>query len=55
MVSRKQTRRPLQYPEDHFHIQVLDRPTRGDTLLDLVLTNAEEFIQEVKTQRQSRL
>lgn len=28
--------------------QVMDRPTRGEALLDLVLTNMEEIVKEVK-------
>lgn len=28
--------------------QVLDRPNRGEVLLDLLLTNTEEIIEEVK-------
>jgi len=33
--------------DNNFLIQVLNRPTRGEALLDLVLTNAEEIIKEV--------
>lgn len=32
----------------NFLIQMLDKPTRGKTLLHLVLTNAEELTKEVK-------
>ena len=28
-------------------VQVVDRPTRGEALLDLLLTNAEEIIKDV--------
>ena len=47
-VSCKQPRRLLESTEDSFLVQVLDRLTRGEVLLDLVLANAEEIIQAVK-------
>lgn len=46
-VSCKQSRRLLESTEDSFLVQVLDRLTRGEVLLDLVLANAE-IIQAVK-------
>ena len=48
MVDGRQSRRFLESAEDKFVVQVLDGPTRGEALLDLVLTNAEESIREVK-------
>lgn len=45
----KQSRRFLKCNEDKFLIQVLDKSTRGEVLLDLVLTSVDEFIKEVKT------
>ena len=45
----RQSRRFLESVEDNFLVQVIDGPTRGEALLDLVLTNAEESIREVKT------
>ena len=38
----------LEPVEDKFLVQVIDGSTRGEALLDLVLTNAEESIREVK-------
>ena len=32
--------------DDNFLVQVVDRPTRGEALLDLLLTNAEEIIKD---------
>ena len=42
------SRKFLESVEDNFLVQVLDGPTQGEALLDLVLTNAEESITEVK-------
>jgi len=36
-ASCKQSRRLLEHVEDNFLIQVLDRPTKGEALLDLLL------------------
>ncbi|KAK4811192.1 hypothetical protein QYF61_019823 [Mycteria americana] len=47
-ASCKQSRRLLECTEDNFLIQVIESPTRGDALLDLLLTNTEELIREVK-------
>lgn len=33
---------------ESFLIQVLDKPTRGEVMLDLVLTNANELFKEVR-------
>lgn len=45
-VNCKQSKRILESIEDNFLVQVLDRPTRNEALLDLVLTNAGEIIKE---------
>ena len=42
MVSCKRSRRLVESTDDNFLVQVVDRPTRGEVLLDLLLTNAEE-------------
>jgi len=41
-------RRLLECIEDSFLSQVIDRPTRGDVILGLVVTNASELISDVK-------
>lgn len=43
-----QFRRVLDCVEDNLLIQVLDKATRGEALLDLVLTNANKLIKEVR-------
>ena len=48
MVGGRQSRRFLESVEDNFLVQVIDGPTRGEALLDLVLTNAEESIRHAK-------
>ena len=48
MAGGRQSRRFLESVEDNFLVQVIDGPTRGEALLDLVLTNEEESIREVK-------
>jgi len=47
-ASCKQSRRFLESTEDNFLVQALDRPTRGEVSLDLVLANAEEIIKEIE-------
>lgn len=47
-VGCKQSRRLLECTENNFLVQVLDTPTKCETLLDLVLTNAEEITKELK-------
>jgi len=47
-VSCKRSRRLLECFDDNFLIQVLDRLTRGEALQDLLLTNVEEIIKDVK-------
>ena len=41
-ASCKRSRRLVESIDDNFLVQVLDRPTSGEALLDLPLTNAEE-------------
>ena len=51
MVGGRQSRILLESDEDNFLVQVIDGPTRGEALLDLVLTVRgvqEESIREVK-------
>ena len=50
MASCKSSRRLVESIDDNFLVQVLDRPTRGEALLDLVLTDAEQTIKEVNTE-----
>ena len=45
----KQSIRLLECVEDNFLVQVQDKPTREEVLLDLVFTNVDELIKEVKT------
>ncbi|KAK4831258.1 hypothetical protein QYF61_016728 [Mycteria americana] len=47
-ASCKQSRRLLEYIEDNFLIQVINNPTSGGALLDMLLTNTDELIREVK-------
>ena len=39
MASCRQSRRLLKCIEDNFLSQVIDSPTRGDVILDLLVTN----------------
>ena len=48
MVSCKTSRRFLESANGNFLVQVLDRLTRGEVLMDLVPTNAE-IIKGIKT------
>jgi len=43
-----QSRRYLQSIDDHFLMQVVEEPTRRGVLLDLVLTNKEGLVEDVK-------
>ena len=43
----KQSWKLLKSTDDNFLVHILDRHSRGEALLDLVLTNAEEIIKEV--------
>ena len=47
-ASCKRSRRLMESIDDNFLVQVVDRPTRGEALLDLVLTNTEEIIKDIK-------
>jgi len=47
MASGRQSRF-LESVQDNFLVQVIDGPTRGEALLDLVLTNEEESIRDIK-------
>jgi len=49
MVGCKLSKRLLESIEDNFLVQLLDKPTRGEVLLYLVLTSAEEISTEVRT------
>ena len=49
MVGGRQSRRFLETVEDNILVHVMGGPTRTEALLDLVPTNAEESIREVKT------
>ena len=46
--SNTQCRRVLESVEDKFLVQVLIIPTRGEVLLNLILTSAEKIAEEVK-------
>ena len=48
MVSCRQCRRLLECVEDNFLSQVTDTPTRGDAILDLLVTNTSELIGDIK-------
>ncbi|KAK4831255.1 hypothetical protein QYF61_016725 [Mycteria americana] len=48
MESCRQSRRLLEFIEDNFLTQVTDTPTRGEVILDLMVTNASELISDVK-------
>ncbi|KAK4805648.1 hypothetical protein QYF61_022406 [Mycteria americana] len=47
--SCRQCRRLLEFIEDNFLSQVIDSPTRGDAILDLLVTNTSELIGDAKT------
>lgn len=44
MACCKQSRRLLECAEDNVLIQILDKQTGGETLLNLVLTCADEVV-----------
>jgi len=48
MASCRQSRKLLECVEDNFLSQVVDGPTRGDVLLDLLVTNTGELIGDIK-------
>ncbi|CAM5145543.1 unnamed protein product [Natator depressus] len=47
-VVHRQSRKFLENVGDNFLVQVLEEPTRGRALLDLLLTNREELVGEAK-------
>ena len=47
MANCKRSRRLAESIDDNFLVQILHRPTRGEALLDLLLTNTEEIIKGV--------
>ena len=47
-ASCRQSRRFLACIEDNFLSRIIDSPTRGDAILDLMLTNVSELIGGVK-------
>lgn len=47
-IVLKQSKRILGCIEENFLVQMLDKPTRGEALLHLVITNADELTKEVK-------
>lgn len=48
VMSCKKSRRFLESIEDNLLVQIMDRLTRGEVLLDLTLSNTEEIIKKVK-------
>ena len=48
MVRSKGSRNLLECVDDNFLVQVLDRLTRGEALLNLVVISAEDIIKGVK-------
>ena len=47
MVSCKRSRRLVESIDDNFLVQVVDRPTRREALLNQLLTNVEHIIKDV--------
>ncbi|GAB0204724.1 highly reducing polyketide synthase PKS6 [Grus japonensis] len=47
-ARHKQSRRFLEYVDDNFLLQVIEEPTRRGAMLDLVLTNKEGLVGNVK-------
>ena len=48
MVRCRQSRRLLEFVEDNFLSQAIEDPTRGDAILDLLLTSANELIGNIR-------
>ena len=48
MAGGRQSKRFLESVEDNFLVKVIDGSTQAEALLDLVLTNEEESIRDVK-------
>ncbi|GAB0187672.1 hypothetical protein GRJ2_001232500 [Grus japonensis] len=47
-AEHKQSRKFLECVDDNFLLQVIEEPTRGGAMLDLVLTNKEGLVGDVK-------
>jgi len=47
-MSCRQSKKFLECVKDNFLSQVIDSPTRGDVILDLLVTNARELMGDVK-------
>ena len=47
-AQRKQSKRFLEHVEDSFLTQLVQEPARGGALLDLLFTNSEELVGDVK-------
>ncbi|GAB0187663.1 hypothetical protein GRJ2_001231600 [Grus japonensis] len=47
-AGHKQSRKFLECIDDNFLLQVIEEPTRGGAMLDLVLTNKEGLVGDVK-------
>jgi len=47
-TSCRQSRRLLECTEDNFLSQLIDSPTRGNAILDLLLTNVNELIGNIR-------
>jgi len=50
-AGHKQSRRFLECTDDNFLFQVIEEPTRRDAMLDLLLTNKEGLVGNVKLKR----
>jgi len=49
MASCRQSRRLLQCIQDNFFSHVIDSPTRGNVILNRMVTNAHELIGDIET------
>ncbi|GAB0180275.1 hypothetical protein GRJ2_000492800 [Grus japonensis] len=47
-AERKQSRKFLECVDDNFLLQVIEEPTRRGAMLDLILTNKEGLVGDVK-------
>lgn len=50
-TRHKQSRRFLECVDDNFLLQVIEEPMRKGAMLDLILTNKEKFLENVKVKR----
>lgn len=48
MVSCRKSRRLLECREEDFLSQAIDSPTRGDMILDLMVTNTSKPLRDIK-------